>query len=182
MSRVYRGAKRSRSDTVHQIIMIFIGDTKNNQKVYIVDPRSHFLTHLKSEAGLEELVKEVLPQIVADGENQQIEFDLKREVGLSDLVETTDQDEIIYAKRIGREEYTRFAKNRDPVASTTVVVVLQKIENGYELLSAWIGKSVPPFPGNKRERPESKEYWKNHALVWGRQSVVSGTETDKCPW
>jgi hypothetical protein len=64
-----------------------------------------------------------------------------------------------------------------------VTVVLNKKNDGdYELFSAWIGRAVPQFPGDKYETPDSKTFWRNHALVWGSQSVQPNTELNEWTW
>lgn len=110
--------------------------------------------------------------------------DFGREVGVSDLVEIDEGDEIIYAKRNNREEYTVFNKSKLGEPSSFVTVALEAKEDGtYELASTWVGASdSPSFPGTELEQPNSKDYWSKHALVWGRQEIQPGTETTARPW
>lgn len=101
-----------------------------------------------------------------------------------DLIETTESDDVFYAKRPNREKYTRFVRGREPVPATTVTIELRK-KGGteFEIFTAFIGKLTPPFPFGKDDLNEDgREFWKNHALVVGNQELVPGTETTDCPW
>lgn len=160
-----------------------LGKTRNGKVVYVDTKRSHAATHLTDTPELMELVKEALPTIDADRDNVYVDKDLGRIIGVSDLVATTEKDEIVYAKRLNRTNYTRFAMNRKPEPTQSVTVVLRKDSEGsYELWSAWIGSVTPQFPGDPLETPESRSFWRRHALVWGNQEVKPGTEITDWPW
>jgi hypothetical protein len=140
-------------------------------------------THLKDTPGLKDLVTEVLGQTIPTGEYMWFETDMGREVGVSDLVETDGTDEIVYAKREGRDTYTRFTKSRRAQPSQIVTVAIEPLDNeDYILKSAWIGPVGYSFPDHADAVPESRAYWANHAIVWGAQAVQAGTETTHCPW
>ncbi len=69
--------------------------------------------HIIETPDLLSLVQEVLPTLILGDQAQiVVERDLGRVVGTTNLVETTDKDEIVYAKRVGRSKYSRFVKNR----------------------------------------------------------------------
>lgn len=160
-----------------------IGYTQNHIAVYYDPVHSHAATHFKATPGLKALVQEVLAGIVTTGEYMWSETDMGREVGATDLVETDSTDEIVYAKRQGRSTYSRFTKSRRPQPSQIVTVALEPLdENTYLLKSAWIGPVGYSFPDSPDAVPESREYWANHALVWGEQAVQPGTETNRSPW
>lgn len=157
--------------------------TANDQKVYYDPIESHTATHFHDTPQLKALVKEVLEQTSLNQEKEVFEYDLHRIVGKMDLIETTNTDEIIYAKRVNRDSFTRFVLNKSPADTSIVTFVLyRQDETSYVLSSAWVGKIVPSFPGSETETPESKPYWKNHALVWGTQNIQLDTETTVQPW
>lgn len=156
--------------------------THNGIDVYVESGTSHVATHFQDNPELEELAREVVRQIDAKRSNIQADYDFNRTVGFSDSVETDSNDEIIYAKRANRKTHSRFVKNREPEPTSFVTVVLQRVQNGYLLLSAWLGPSVPPFPGDRREWPESQSFWKSHALILGPQAIDKTTVTSSCPW
>jgi hypothetical protein len=144
---------------------------------------SHTATHFEDTPELKAAVTEVLSRTDVEGPKMFFEHDVGRIIGTTDLVVTTDSDEIVYAKRKNRSIYTRFTKSQFPRDCSTVVIHLeQRTDNEYELSSAWIGSIGPSFPGDDNETPDSKPYWSTHALVWGRQEIQEGTETPVCPW
>lgn len=160
-----------------------IGRTKNNRLVYVDTKGSHAATHISATPDLLALVKDLIAGLMATRDNIYLDKDMGRIVGLSDLVETDERDEILYAKRLNRDNYTRFVRHRKAVPTTKVTVVLHKDAKGdYELWSAWIGAAVPQFPGDANETAESKPFWRRHALVWGNQAIQAGTEVTDWPW
>jgi hypothetical protein len=160
-----------------------IGRTKNNKIVYVNMQGSHAATHINDTPNLPELVQELVASLAPNEDNIYIDKDMGREVGLSDLVETDETDKILYAKRLNRDNYTRFARNRKAEPTNLVTVVLRKDPTGnYELWSAWIGPATPQFPGDESETPESKPFWQKHALVWGNQAIQLNTEREDWPW
>jgi hypothetical protein len=159
-----------------------LGITKNGCSVYVM-ATSHAAMHFADTPELEQLVRELLPLLHAEGKNVFVENDMGRIVGHTDLVETTEKDEIVYAKRLHRKDYARFALRRDPQATTYVTVALNRRKSGeYNLVSAWIGGIAPPLPGDRRATADSKSFWKKHALVWGRQKIQEGTIAKTWPW
>jgi len=163
---------------------VIIGTTKNGQKVYLDEKSTHAHTHFVDNPDLLGFVREALKQIDATDDEVFVDVDLGRPIGKTDLVETNDNDDIFYAKRLNRGDiYTRFVKNRERAETSFTTVVLVKISDGYRLSSAWFGRKSLPFPNdNPKYEMESREFWKNHALVWGKQEIQQGTETAECPW
>ena len=162
----------------------YLTTTRNGKNIYVDPEASHAATHLADTPHLADLVTELLSGLeLEDRENIYLDRDMKREVGVSDLVKTNDSDEIIYAKRPNRDIYTRFVRGRQPEPTAFVTIVLhKKASDDYELWSAWIGRAVPQFPGSEYEAPDSYSFWREHALVWGNQEVQPGTERTDWPW
>jgi hypothetical protein len=160
----------------------YLGLTKNNKKVYVDLKSSHAATHFADDPELINYVREILPDMKASGDNVFLQVDLGKSTGFSDLVETDDSDQIVYAKRLNRRNYTRFVLNREKVETSLVTIVLHKLGEDYSLYSAWVGPLTPPFPGSSHEAPDSREFWNKHALVWGKQQIQLGTETKEWPW
>lgn len=161
----------------------FIGKTKNGCSVYVDTVHSHASTHLKDTPGLLELTEEALDQLELTEEKYWFDIDMSRVIGTSECVETHDGDEILYAQRPNRDNFSRFVKNRKPEPTNYLSLWLEKRgENEYELMTTYIGRKTPSFPGGKSETPESFMFWADHALIWGNQEIVSGTETTICPW
>jgi hypothetical protein len=163
--------------------MQYVVTSANGKKVYVDAENSHAAIHLSDTPTLFELVKELLQSIELEGENVYLDKDMGRTVGTTDLIKTGPDDEILYAKRVNRTNYTRFVKGHSAQPSSFVTVVLVKRDKkSYELWSAWIGRAVPQFPGDKHETTEGRLFWRNHALVWGNQEVRPGTEVQEWPW
>ena len=160
----------------------FLGKTKNSLDVYVDREGSHAATHLADTPELLELVKEALLTLSPDQDDVYMEVDLGRNIGTSDLVKTTMNDDVFYAKRLNRTNYTRFVRGRQPVKTSVISLVLHRQKDGYLLYSAWVGWAAPPFPNDEKETAESRDFWRNHALVWGRQAVQLDTEISAWPW
>lgn len=164
--------------------IIFLAKSQNHKNVWYDAKHSHAATHIADTPGLKALAAEVIERSELVGDHMKFHMDLARIIGQTDLVENEPGDELIYAKRLNRQEYTAFNKSRGPAPCSAVTVVVERQpDDNYELLSTWIGSSdVPNFPGTENETPESRTFWAQHALAWGRQDIQPGTETSVCPW
>lgn len=135
---------------------------------------------------VEAILPEGLAQIEVSGRKfivQQIDFD--RVVGQSVCVETSSQDEIIYAQRPKRWGLSRFVKNRKPEPCSSVVLILKTADgeaNTMVLITAFIGTLSEPEPWDRNATERSVEFWSNHALLWDSEPVIAGTETTRYPW
>ena len=160
----------------------FIGYLKNGWPVYD-RPKSHVHTEYP---GIWDMVKSLLPDIDPDLSSNYVEInkDCGEVIGESICVETTDTDDIVYAKRPRRDGYTRFVKNRDRRPTTHATIVLKKMreEDAYMLVTAYHGEQAPPEPWDKEANERSVPFWQTHALIWGTVPTEEGTETTECPW
>lgn len=146
---------------------------------------SHLASHLKTYPVLGRMLPEALRQVIPTGQQFQLaEVQMGVMVGKSICVATSTGDEIIFAQRPNRQGLTRFVKNRESEDSSKISVVLKKAEEGnfYILLSAFIGGLTPPEPWDKFANSESLPFWNSHALIWGQEEIVAGTEINNCPW
>ncbi|MDO8600753.1 MAG: hypothetical protein Q7R73_04040 [bacterium] len=161
----------------------FIGNTKNGFAVYFDSLGSHAATHFMDTPELFFLVVEALADSEPEEKLIRFEKDMGRIIGSTDLFEIQSGDDIVYAKRISRNKYTPFVKNRSPQPTPYITLELQKSgDKEYNLYTAYIGRLTPSIPGGEDETPESRSYWAKHALIWGTQAIVPGTETKECPW
>lgn len=105
-------------------------------------------------------------------------------VGETVCVPTTDADEIVWVKRPKRIGHSRFVKNRKPDPCNKVVVILKRddFEDYYVLITAFIGHRPEPEPWDRNANGNSLAFWNSHALIWGCEPTISGTETNVCPW
>jgi hypothetical protein len=105
----------------------------------------------------------------------EVEFDDRS--GWSECVETTQDDTIVMRHREGRDGFTRFVKNRKPVKTNILtILLLRSIDTGgWVLISAFWGKSeIEPWDrkafikdprGAFQAMEASKRFWNNHALI-----------------
>ncbi len=161
----------------------YLGKTKSGHDVYVDTEASHAVTHFAHQPRLLDFVKKALPTIEIMGDQARIEKDMGEEVGTSDLVKTNEGDEIVYALRPLRTHYSRFVKNKKSLPTSWITISLCKSgEQEYILYTAFAGHLTPSFPGGDFLPNESAKFWSTHALVWGSQEIVPGSETSKCPW
>ncbi len=152
-------------------------------------------SHLHETGSMAELLPEALNKINARGRDFLIEeIDFGRVIGETICVATGHSDQIIFARRPKRAGLTRFVKNRRPQPCSSLVVILKKAEEDdrYVLITAFVGHISRPEPWDERAflkqeepklaREESISFWSTHALVWGYEETVPGTQTTECPW
>jgi CRISPR-associated protein Csx3 len=142
---------------------------------------SHVATHPTVHAHL----AETLSRIHASGRERFCEsVDFGRVIGETICVETSGSDDIVFAQRPRRKGLTRFVKNRRPEPTTQVTACVQRLSGGaYLLLTAFVGPRAPAEPWDTKFADEaSREFWSTHALVWGCEETIPGTETNECPW
>lgn len=163
---------------------IYLADSKNGKHVWYDGVSSHAATHIADSPGLGELASQIAGKTVLMDEYVQFHTDIGYPVGMTDMVNTEPGDEIVYAKRLNRDEYSVFNLTKSPQLSSFVTTVFERHDDdSYELVSAWIGLSdSPSFPGTERETSDSKVFWSTHALAWGRQEIQATTKTMICPW
>jgi len=160
-----------------------IGQTSNGIAVYVDLIHSKAAAHIAQHPPLLGLIKETLSQTIAHDENLNIEHDMGRMIGYNFVVKTAERDQILYAKLVRDDVYTRFVKNGKPRPSQYLTIVLHYDENGeYELLDTWIGHTHPPKPGSNNETDESRTFWANHAHILDKQSLQSHSATKECPY
>lgn len=151
-----------------------LGTTADNKTVLLDYENTNIEYHLLETPNLIELVQEALPYLVLDdGDQAVLERDMGRTVGTTNLVDTTDGDEIVYAKRIGREKYSRFAKNRELTPCRSIVVVIRRRGEMYYLWTAMCGMLLPP-----EAYKEESLFNKTHALVYDEALIQLNTLTE----
>ncbi len=129
-----------------------------------------------------EIVKAHLPHILSTIESNGNTFikhiaDTGEIIGTTACVATTDTDEIVYAQRVERRGLTRFVKNKEPEPTSNITVVMTKIPEGFLLLTAYVGNGAPVEPWDPKADEAAQAFWNSHALVWGSEPIVPGTET-----
>ena len=80
---------------------------------------------------------------------------------------------------------TRCARYRTRACQTSRVTCVLKagdVGDEYVLITAFIGAPAVPEPWDRNATAKSREFWDSHALVWGSEPTIPGTETSVCPW
>lgn len=121
---------------------------------------------------------------------ERLEVVLDEPVGYCTLVETSEADEVVYAKRLERELYTRFVKNRKPQEVTHVMVILRKSEeeeDTYRLITMYPGFPSEKEPedlniASKEELMRSLNFWSKKALIYNEHIIEKGSDQDYCPY
>ena len=159
----------------------FLAQSLNGSQVFTDINNTNIQLHLIEYPNLLELVEVLVKCSIFDGENVAIEHDMGGVVGKTSCVNTTDEDEIIYAKRLYRDSYSRFVNNRRPEDTQFVTAIFQQKDYGYRLWSAWCGRLVPSSPDSEGRMNTSKGFWANHALVYDPKIIESGSERKTQP-
>ncbi len=157
--------------------------SKNGKKVWHDPVESHASTHIAKTSQLLEEIKGLIPSLDLEGERIRDNVELDSVIGKTGLVETTDDDEVVYALRPKRQAYSRFVKGKEPQETRWMTFDIRKSdEDNYYIYTVFVGKDTPSFPGGEHLPEQSRDFWSKHALVWGSQEVLEDTVTTDCPW
>lgn len=119
-----------------------------------------------------------------------IKIEFPFNVGYCNCIDTDTDDEIIFAKRHGRDTYTRFVKNKKSNIVYSVIFILNKNRKNfgeYYLVSMFPGKETFKEPEDiniksKVELTECLEFWQNHALIYDEEIIDINTIKNYCPY
>lgn len=157
--------------------------SRNDVHVYVNLTRSLAAARIAQQPHILTLAKELLDPLTLHGPKMTLEHDFGRIIGNTDVVETTDKDTIVYAKKYRQDTYCRFVRRRQMAPSQFLSMLMERDPQGnYELLDIWVGRQVPPFPGDHNARANSQAYWKDHALVIDGQALQLNTLTKAIPY
>lgn len=137
--------------------------------------------------GVALLLPEALARVHSAGREFLVEeVDFGRLVGETVCVPTGPGDQIVFVKRPRRFGHSRFVMNREPEPCPSVVLILKAADGqgdgDYVLVTAFVGHRPEPEPWDRNATAQSRAFWGSHALVWGSEPTIPGTETDRCPW
>lgn len=107
-----------------------------------------------------------------------VKVELPDVIGWDHLVETCDEDEIVYEKRAGRTIETRFVKGKGAVETNRLVCILKKSKDRpreYYVVTMYPGAYAYKEPGDlsiekEEEREACESFWQTHALVWDERA------------
>lgn len=142
-------------------------------------------SHIHDNQELEKYLVSALGKIDSNNQNLiegEVTFD--ETIGVTRCVSTSENDEIIFAMRPKRKGYTRFVKNRQPESTNKLTIILTKDRqtNDYLVLTTYIGAKAEPEPWDYRATEKALDFWKSHALVYGTEPIIEGTETVVPKW
>lgn len=155
--------------------------SRNGEEVFYDVDKTNIKLHILENPKLIEHIKEAVEQSDIFGEKVVLEVDLGRIVGTTSMVEITEEDEIVWAKRKGRDKYSKFVKNREATPTDKVVAILFKKEGGYLLWSGWCGELLPQEPDDDGGTRTSREFESTHALVFDEKIIQIDTLTTVDP-
>ena len=161
---------------------IILGYLHSGEKVYDRSP-----SHIHESAA--PYVQEALLKVNSESrEKFDAVVDFGKVIGISNLVVTTEKDDIVFAQRVNRDGLSRLVKNRKGEPTTTLLIGLKKAEDdpdAYIVATSFIGlpsKNEPWDTKTAEERKESCAFWNKRAIIYGTEPFVPGTETTKYPW
>lgn len=149
-----------------------VGRTADGYEVY--DRHS---SHIRGHPQVQPYVEQALAQISTHGKDffiEEVTFDAP--IGVTLCVQTSPEDDILFAKRGNREGLSRFVKHKEPAASTSLTCILYKKRHVYILETAYVGVIAPPEPwdiqahvrheDSNASYTQSVQFWKTHALIY----------------
>ncbi|MDQ5913442.1 MAG: hypothetical protein QG623_60 [Patescibacteria group bacterium] len=140
------------------------------------------ISHLQDSA--KDYTIESLSDISSEGSKTiEKEVVFKTSIGVSSLVVTGPDDDIVFARRLGRKGYSRFVRHRRGEESRTLYIKLSRIKNesAYILVTSFIGKKTPPEPQPNSRSDKLRSFWSNHALLFDPSSIIPETLTNETP-
>lgn len=159
----------------------FIGTTADGFPVFSKKGASHVANHADVLPYLPEILARVSTTQLA-GRDLIETVELDEVCGVSTCVETSPADKIVYRRRKGRKECTRFVVGRQGTPVNTAVVILFRNDDGlFALMTCYFGNRAPAHPNSPSGRKDkgtwqtAKEFWENHALI-----LDDDVEGDEC--
>jgi hypothetical protein len=146
-----------------------IGQTSSGLEVHVELIGSEAGRQISYQPHLLSLAKEMLEHSTPRRADGSLEYDMRRPIGYSSVVTTTDESMVLYGRLFKDDVYTRLVKNVPPETTHYLSLELAWDPAGsYTLTDIWIGRMRPPRPGSMTETPEGKDYWADHAVTTPR--------------
>jgi len=137
------------------------------------------LSHLEAHKEVLPFLEEALQKITTYKKSKIIkrEVEFKNIIGVSTCVSINENDDIIFARRIGRKYETKFVKNKKPIPCNKLTIVLKRLsEYSLILLTAYIGSIAEKEVLDPKLLPHEKEkainFWDSHALIYDESIIV----------
>lgn len=160
-----------------------VAHTRNGVLVNVDLIESFAALQIAQQPYLLTLAGSLLSDCKVNGQHVWIERDMGHDIGVCDVVETSDKDTIIYAQQAKSQIFVPFVKNRKMERTSFISLeLLLNDDQSYSLHQIIFGHPVPSFPYSNTESADSRDFWTSHALLWGDWPIQSKTITKDCPW
>lgn len=123
-------------------------------------------------AGVRPLLEEALTHFYSGNwQRKSLLVDFGREIGMNSCVETESDDQIVYARLMGRETRNpllkRFVLGRNPIPTSHLAVAVKRgNQQLYYVVTAYFSD-----PKTHRRELTSYDFWSFNALCWGSEPV-----------
>lgn len=143
--------------------------------------------HMQAHKVDMELVKEAISNVWTDNNGLIMKtINFEKIIGKSNGVRlsknSTHHCQVQWAKRKGRGNWTRVTTEHEPSGCKTMAVIIKKINDGYELVTAYIGQITPREPtdtmvSRKQNMIDWGDLWCRFALVWNEEEFETAPVT-----
>lgn len=139
---------------------------------------SHLLAHEEARPWLEQALARLSVAEFTDGTWAGV-CDLGQVIGVTTCVAVGPADDVLYARRHGRQGWSRFVRGRtgEPCSTLKMVLRWHPEQKRAILRTAFVGQDSPPEPWSSGAQvsPEaylrSRHFWSEHALLWDDTTV-----------
>ena len=119
-----------------------------------------------------------------------VELEFERPVGYCKLVEVKENEKVVYGRRVGRDNYSKFIKDVNPTITNKLTLILKKSyqkPDEYYLITMFPGEKSYKEPediniADKKELEESLRFWSRHALIYDKDIVIEDSVRGYCPY
>ncbi|WP_270566058.1 hypothetical protein [Clostridium beijerinckii] len=120
-----------------------------------------------------------------------ITFNFNRAIGFNAVINTGLNEKVIYAKRIGREIYSKFVKRGELGVKTSKVVFIlnknKKAEESYFLITMFPGEECEKEPEDRSikdvtELEKCLNFWRNRAFIYDERLIDVNTIRYSMPY
>lgn len=159
-----------------------IGHSSNGRQVYGFLTRKNLAEVIGRNPRILALIKEIVEQKDLTLAIENLQHDLGRAIGYSEVIKTEITDDIFYAQQTKSGDYTRFVKHRKAKPTSFLSFVLARDDNdNYELQQVAFGKRSAPLPEESSSEASDK-YWATHAVVYNGQPIQTNTVQKASPY
>lgn len=138
----------------------------------------------RTEVDLSHIKEVIKNSSISEVSYATISYKFQKFVGYAVVVSTNQNDEIVYACRLGHKHLSRFVLNKSPERTKFITLQLSRISGTPEewlLKNSFYGFRLAEIIDSNITAIQ-KEFWSTHAFCWGYSGVVPETVSKNCPW